>query len=337
MDLLFFLLLGTILAVIVFILYSFNKDSVEIIRSNGSFNKHSQFDTDLKSIFTSIESQFIRQHGSRKSFSSCCQLFSIWCRLYHRAIRLSKGSSVRLAMPSPSADAVWHVILLHAPVQWDRFCQRHYGRAISHEPSGSTSVTDDDELTTWILACMHEGINPTSTIIPSLYQEKPLLAKRMSELAQEREKDQAKNKETNRPNPESNGTETISQGSNPGVSIEEWPKSPALWQILLERASHQAQMNNSADYSTSNAFDTPYPSPSSLDVEAPSHSHHHDHDSSHKSHSSWDSSSSASMSSDTSSGCSGASSGSDASSSSSACSGSSSACSGSSSSCSGNS
>lgn len=67
-----------------------------------------------------------------------------------------------VAMPSQAVDDAWHEFILFTR-QYDRFCQRAFGRFLHHTPAEAmrspTQASDGLKLA-WRLACRREGIDP---------------------------------------------------------------------------------------------------------------------------------------------------------------------------------
>lgn len=96
------------------------------------------------------------------------------------------GPSASVAMPSRSVDEVWHNAMLHSRF-YERLCQESVGWFVHHEPGpiagteqrGDGSRVDPKELQelarAWIGSCLHEGIDPMGSDLPTLFAADRLL------------------------------------------------------------------------------------------------------------------------------------------------------------------
>lgn len=114
--------------------------------------------------------------ATQEHWDSAERLLFTWCRL-HLLAKRAMAERVDLAMPSPLADQLWHLLIEHDAKAWEHWTQRVVGMRIRHYANNERPVTEVMELATWMFACADAGVSPRQADqVPSLYAEKPQLA-----------------------------------------------------------------------------------------------------------------------------------------------------------------
>lgn len=74
-------------------------------------------------------------------------------------------------LPSKAADSVWHVWLELDPSGLERFCRKHFRRAIPHIPMEDMSLAKDYSLANCLVAARRlEGLMAASSDLPALFE-----------------------------------------------------------------------------------------------------------------------------------------------------------------------